>query len=362
MVDLNAPHGETEFNVHAINAIAVIAPAHLVADTMAASDEHDIQTELLDQFEEGNAAYIKTGNSSALIIKAEGTFLVSFDTSISRSDWNENLTAGFVEHPYMQGAQIHEGFLKALSKDDGGAIHYDKIKDAIVEMAGPDGEIEGVLLTGLSRGGAQAHIAASMMVSEGFPKSEDPDATLGVYTLNTPAIGDSRFATQYKELMDQNNSPSWSVQSADDALFNPNRFVNKAMHAVGFKQNENTVYITPEVSENEAGELEVTGFKALLRPTRGQIDAYEDSYEKIKDTVDPEGLYSGHEMAITAFLKGQKTDGTESDLYRVQEMMDDLEVIEDPAAIDSYIQSQMKVTGSAAPPESQNKAEMEYTR
>jgi hypothetical protein len=147
-----------------------------------------------------NAGLVGT-TATEIIVAFRGTLPINtadWDDFIeSVKDWVEDGKAELVKVPYASGL-VHQGFSASLDSLWSGLV-------AAVRQLVPT-QLP-VVVTGHSKGGALATLAAMRLRSEGVTT---PDA---VYTFGSPRVGDTPFTTAYNAVISQ-----WRFENDDDLV------------------------------------------------------------------------------------------------------------------------------------------------
>jgi Lipase (class 3) len=123
-------------------------------------------------------------NADGIIVACRGTLPLSLSSTASMIDWLDDLTAEPETRPGLPG-MVHTGFYDAVHALIGPVTQH-------VRQLDPSGS-RPVYVTGHSKGGAMASIAAYLMHASGIPIAQ-------VVTFASPKPGDSAFKAGYEQV------------------------------------------------------------------------------------------------------------------------------------------------------------------
>jgi hypothetical protein len=138
-----------------------------------------------------------------IIIAFRGTAPSFYEFAFS-ADWANNVEADLVPDKDLSDVDIHKGFRESLASTFSDVVKY---LNALLAERGKS--IKGIYLTGHSKGGALAYIAALKL------KRLDPRLPIkGVYTFAAPRPGGEKFSKTYESALAA--VPTWRFENRGD--------------------------------------------------------------------------------------------------------------------------------------------------
>jgi hypothetical protein len=130
-------------------------------------------------------AFLVGANADGIIVACRGTLPLSRNSTASMIDWLDDLTAEPEERPGLPG-MVHTGFYDAV---------HALIEPVIGQIRELDpGGVRPVYVTGHSKGGVMASIAACLLHASGIPVAQ-------VVTFASPKPGDGGFKAGYEQVI-----------------------------------------------------------------------------------------------------------------------------------------------------------------
>ncbi|MBI1327812.1 MAG: hypothetical protein GC136_09245 [Alphaproteobacteria bacterium] len=165
---------------------------------------------------------VRVQNSTAIILLDENTgeITVAFDGSDEAADRRDDMR--FWNHDHAIGGDVHSGMWHSVMRENGDGIFLDQVRDRVTEIAENYGRDVSLNITGFSRGGAMAHVAAGQWLAEGFPLREQGlgvDIRLdNVYAFGSLPVGDRDFVRAYEGAAQNADVNIVSVNVAGDGI------------------------------------------------------------------------------------------------------------------------------------------------